>query len=106
MFLTYAPISHNYSLSLHDALPISQEPEDHDRDRARGRAFGRADGGAARARVHASAPRGRPALHADDVSQPLDRGDRKSTRLNSSHTEISYAVFCCNNKSLESSDKD
>src|SRR5476649_2658135 len=24
----------------------------------------------------------------------MDRGDRKSTRLNSSHTVISYAVFC------------
>src|SRR5688572_31220901 len=23
-----------------------------------------------------------------------DRGDRKSTRLNSSHSQISYAVFC------------
>src|SRR5690349_22204716 len=25
---------------------------------------------------------------------PDDTGDRKSTRLNSSHVEISYAVFC------------
>src|SRR5690606_40856188 len=25
---------------------------------------------------------------------PLNRGDRKSTRLNSSHVKISYAVFC------------
>src|SRR3712207_7272010 len=25
-------------------------------------------------------------------------GDRKSTRLNSSHANISYAVFCLNNK--------
>src|SRR5690349_23419027 len=29
----------------------------------------------------------------DMVAQPLTR-DRKSTRLNSSHVEISYAVFC------------
>src|SRR5690349_23080422 len=27
-----------------------------------------------------------------------DRGDRKSTRLNSSHVEISYAVFCLKKK--------
>src|SRR5438132_10425101 len=27
------------------------------------------------------------------------RGDRKSTRLNSSHTVISYAVFCLNKNS-------
>src|SRR5690606_41886724 len=25
---------------------------------------------------------------------PVGRGDRKSTRLNSSHVKISYAVFC------------
>src|SRR2546422_2484313 len=28
----------------------------------------------------------------------LDRGDRKSTRLNSSHGYISYAVFCLKKK--------
>src|SRR5690349_24025790 len=28
----------------------------------------------------------------------LDREDRKSTRLNSSHVEISYAVFCLKKK--------
>src|SRR6266852_7457601 len=28
------------------------------------------------------------------VMQELTRGDRKSTRLNSSHGSISYAVFC------------
>src|SRR5699024_11859876 len=27
-------------------------------------------------------------------------GDRKSTRLNSSHVSISYAVFCLNNKMI------
>src|SRR5690349_23416926 len=29
---------------------------------------------------------------------PRDPGDRKSTRLNSSHVEISYAVFCLKKK--------
>src|SRR3712207_6949220 len=28
----------------------------------------------------------------------LERGDRKSTRLNSSHANISYAVFCLKKK--------
>src|SRR5438034_5245232 len=32
------------------------------------------------------------------ASPSLGRLDRKSTRLNSSHTVISYAVFCMNNK--------
>src|SRR6267378_4997205 len=30
------------------------------------------------------------------------RGDRKSTRLNSSHVEISYAVFCLKKKKITS----
>src|SRR5438874_7210809 len=29
------------------------------------------------------------------------RGDRKSTRLNSSHVEISYAVFCLKKKKIK-----
>src|SRR5947207_9363981 len=33
-----------------------------------------------------------------------DRSDRKSTRLNSSHTVISYAVFCLNKKNSQISD--
>src|SRR5690242_21499025 len=32
--------------------------------------------------------------------QPLDRRDRKSTRLNSSHMSISYAVFCLKKKKI------
>src|SRR2546427_8474114 len=30
-----------------------------------------------------------------------ERGDRKSTRLNSSHSQISYAVFCLKKKYIE-----
>src|SRR5438132_13283633 len=37
-------------------------------------------------------PRGRPAGSSQDAR------DRKSTRLNSSHTVISYAVFCLKKK--------
>src|SRR5438132_3283356 len=37
----------------------------------------------------------------DPQLEPLeDPGDRKSTRLNSSHTVISYAVFCLKKNSL------
>src|SRR2546430_8154137 len=32
------------------------------------------------------------------VRDPAARGDRKSTRLNSSHSQISYAVFCLKKK--------
>src|SRR2546430_11027834 len=34
----------------------------------------------------------------------LDGADRKSTRLNSSHSQISYAVFCLKKKKLLSED--
>src|SRR5690606_41487736 len=34
------------------------------------------------------------------VAARLHRGDRKSTRLNSSHVKISYAVFCLKIKIL------
>src|SRR5256885_8104957 len=33
-----------------------------------------------------------------DIGLPLRRKDRKSTRLNSSHLVISYAVFCLKKK--------
>src|SRR5687768_18089044 len=37
-------------------------------------------------------------LHTDPVGMWLASGDRKSTRLNSSHGYISYAVFCLKKK--------
>src|SRR2546430_10584244 len=33
----------------------------------------------------------------------VDRTDRKSTRLNSSHSQISYAVFCLKKKNIQRS---
>src|SRR5438034_5511788 len=39
-------------------------------------------------------------LHSPDTR----RGDRKSTRLNSSHTVISYAVFCLKKKIRQGDD--
>src|SRR5258707_9539603 len=80
-----------YTLSLHDALPILS--------------------GAGRLRQNpelpqpeadpTGAPAGRlwpPRLQEAGGQESVDRGccagDRKSTRLNSSHANISYAVFC------------
>src|SRR5256886_7154411 len=34
----------------------------------------------------------------DTFIKTLSKGDRKSTRLNSSHSQISYAVFCLKKK--------
>src|SRR3712207_9165749 len=36
--------------------------------------------------------------HEEVESRERDRADRKSTRLNSSHANISYAVFCLKKK--------
>src|SRR6266498_4361315 len=41
---------------------------------------------------------GSPADRARGAGDPAHRGDRKSTRLNSSHVRISYAVFCLKKK--------
>src|SRR5690606_39477148 len=38
------------------------------------------------------------ARRGDPVDEVLQDGDRKSTRLNSSHVKISYAVFCLKKK--------
>src|SRR3712207_8499171 len=75
-----------YTLSLHDALPIWRPREWGVRgDRTR---YGRRQR-SPRAPV-APAARG---LHAGAAQR-----DRKSTRLNSSHANISYAVFCLKKK--------
>src|SRR3712207_7033684 len=85
-----------YTLSLHDALPISgrrrraghrvvQRPAPRDGGEVLG---GRGVDG------RREPPRGRPAV-ALAVHVPEDR---KSTRLNSSHANISYAVFCLKKK--------
>src|SRR5690242_21398106 len=71
-----------YTLSLHDALPISAE---HVRLEVIERVLIDGDVGAA---VH--------------MVRGVDLPDRKSTRLNSSHMSISYAVFCLKKKKNKS----
>src|SRR5256886_10702566 len=60
-----------YTLSLHDALPISSM---------------------LRATYHVNVTAIR------SLEKPVIAADRKSTRLNSSHSQISYAVFCLKKK--------
>src|SRR5688572_31832170 len=43
-------------------------------------------------------PGGADGPGAGDLRRPAGREDRKSTRLNSSHSQISYAVFCLKKK--------
>src|SRR2546426_8652132 len=77
-----------YTLSLHDALPIYQQPPPArlDQRRRTGAPVPWIDGRAGAA----AAPDLRHAVGG--------AGDRKSTRLNSSHLVISYAVFCLKKK--------
>src|SRR5947199_6285170 len=74
VFFNYAAIPEIYTLSLHDALPIS-----HSRFWPNLAIF---------------------VLEDDAQNGPdhVDSQDRKSTRLNSSHLGISYAVFCLKKK--------
>src|SRR5438270_8507356 len=53
-------------------------------------------------RSHARDPAGagRPPVERRHRHLREGAGDRKSTRLNSSHSQISYAVFCLKKKSL------
>src|SRR5258707_4752583 len=64
-----------YTLSLHDALPISCSPQP----------------------IQSRGVRIMRALIEKDEHDL----DRKSTRLNSSHANISYAVFCLKKKKIE-----
>src|SRR5438034_4342263 len=90
---TQAATPEIYTLSLHDALPISRPKylpvlRMRKRHRATGRARRpRAELGHVRVDRHRE-------IH-------LERQDRKSTRLNSSHTVSSYAVFCLKKKKRE-----
>src|SRR5437868_13142399 len=76
-----------YTLSLHDALPIY-----------------RSDGRWRRDLPARNVVQRRPSRYVEIGDGPhnrqlrLRRGDRKSTRLNSSHVSISYAVFCSKKK--------
>src|SRR5436189_4668531 len=74
-----------YTLSLHDALPISS------RDRSREATNG------AKYCFHAAATVWVPWPRVSSLVG-ISTSDRKSTRLNSSHRCISYAVFCLKKK--------
>src|SRR3712207_7131408 len=79
-----------YTLSLHDALPICHAPRRRQPEvleEGTAGVEGRVEADLAEiGGVHVRQEHGRLAL------------DRKSTRLNSSHANISYAVFCLKKK--------
>src|SRR5690606_40882268 len=100
----YTQTSEIYTLSLHDALPIWLGR------RGSGQIGGNEIGDAIRFRLSrgGSRPgrrticRGQSEIEMERVGSGFAGGgrgrDRKSTRLNSSHVKISYAVFCLKKK--------
>src|SRR3712207_9248940 len=79
-----------YTLSLHDALPIFQQVHERWLVTARERLGERAFAGAWTS--------GQAMTREEAIAHALGTADRKSTRLNSSHANISYAVFCLKKK--------
>src|SRR3712207_8911672 len=84
-----------YTLSLHDALPISSFSV-----KVRPRARKRVEKDLTSEVVWATRPISVHSLASMPSSSRNSRraADRKSTRLNSSHANISYAVFCLKKK--------
>src|SRR5258705_8146309 len=81
-----------YTLSLHDALPISRLGWENSPRLPR-------------ALRHRPSQTRRPCAHRRWASSPaVPQRDRKSTRLNSSHLGISYALFCLKKKNTPTSD--
>src|SRR5438270_3986627 len=76
-YFNHTDTSEIYTLSLHDALPISY------------------DNGFLVMHAGQEAPLG---THTPGDAITFVNGDWKSTRLNSSHSQISYAVFCLKKK--------
>src|SRR5690606_40306012 len=93
-----------YTLSLHDALPISENrggAGDRQRWRERHPQVAEADrrgGGKHQPSERRAARLGEVGGAEHDPAAPGGHQDRKSTRLNSSHVKISYAVFCLKKK--------
>src|SRR5438132_7587089 len=79
-FFTDTATTEIYTLSLHDALPISAPA---------------GDSSGCTMRQQSARRSGRPRTR---LRLAKYQRDRKSTRLNSSHTVISYAVFCLKKK--------
>src|SRR5439155_13107924 len=92
-----------HTLSLHDALPIYEDeffavvnkPADMVVHPAKGHWSGTLVNAL---RFHFDQLSGANGDYRAGIVHRLDREDRKSTRLNSSHVAISYAVFCLKKK--------
>src|SRR5947207_9194793 len=90
-FFHATPTTDIYTLSLHDALPISLAHDS--REPVAAPSSASSGSGRASSGLKTALPPRRSSTTHQSIAQ-----DRKSTRLNSSHTVISYAVFCLKKK--------
>src|SRR5699024_11718584 len=97
------PTTHRYTLSLHDALPISKEKLDQIvRDGVRKCGYLGKGKKISKIIYHSQEiPKRESGINENEKKKAGQKegkhfslSDRKSTRLNSSHVSISYAVFC------------
>src|SRR5205085_7395910 len=104
-FLTVPAPTEIYTLSLHDALPILQfesvdvgrlvpEAVDHIRNLAAMKGIAIDVHMEGSAGVIEADPMRLAQVITNLLGNAIKFSDRKSTRLNSSHSQISYAVFC------------
>src|SRR5699024_11444891 len=99
LLITETPTPEIYHLSLHDALPIYRIRRQGEQQEVQGEDHRRAaDVAGQRSEERAEECAGRH-RHTRAFFGTFFRSlDRKSTRLNSSHVSISYAVFCLKKK--------
>src|SRR5690606_39293310 len=100
VFLHRRPVARP-SLSLHDALPISLRVSSCPRRRSPDPASRTIRPPRCLSSTHDVLP---PKLAVPGPGLGMEP-DRKSTRLNSSHVKISYAVFCLKQKNIQSSNQ-
>src|SRR5690606_41307488 len=100
-YFTDAATTHIYTLSLHDALPISGDARSPQQQQQWDQAEASLLEGLYQMAVDGRTETSECSRLASDVYRRLEAAyseDRKSTRLNSSHVKISYAVFCLKKK--------
>src|SRR5947209_17427655 len=98
MSFTDPPTTAIYPLPLHDALPILNPEADKTESAAVEHAAYEPDALARKGVIQRWSTRSSLTRRARMPQPHLGPKDRKSTRLNSSHANISYAVFCLKKK--------
>src|SRR5690606_40468497 len=104
LFLSHhTPIAERYTLSLHDALPILVPNDWYYTTVKAVNGAGLEEADTSNGQQYIDITVGmeeliRQSVYPNPTTGIINLPDRKSTRLNSSHVKISYAVFCLKKK--------